>query len=112
MPSAAVLESSTRRSTFKARWCPPPCLRIAGSTSRSRWPVSVRSLICSERSEGSTPADMTTPLVTGATGFAGGHLVEHLLEHTPRVAAWGHAGGRHLPAGRDERVSWSAVDVT
>jgi GDP-4-dehydro-6-deoxy-D-mannose reductase len=55
---------------------------------------------------------MTTPLVTGATGFAGGHLVEHLLEHAPRIAAWGHAGGRNLPAWRDERVSWSAVDVT
>jgi GDP-4-dehydro-6-deoxy-D-mannose reductase len=52
------------------------------------------------------------PLVTGATGFAGGHLVEHLLEHTPSVAAWGHAGGRSLPAVADERVSWSAVDVT
>jgi GDP-4-dehydro-6-deoxy-D-mannose reductase len=55
---------------------------------------------------------MTVPLVTGATGFAGGHLLEHLLEHTPRVAAWGHAGGRELPAGRDQRVSWAAVDVT
>ena len=55
---------------------------------------------------------MTVPLVTGATGFAGGHLLEHLLEHTPRVAAWGHAGGRELPAGRDQRVSWSAVDIT
>jgi GDP-4-dehydro-6-deoxy-D-mannose reductase len=55
---------------------------------------------------------MTVPLVTGATGFAGGHLLEHLLEHTPRVAAWGHAGGRDLPAGRDQRVSWSAVDIT
>ena len=55
---------------------------------------------------------MTVPLVTGATGFAGGHLVEHLLEHAPLVAAWGHAGGRDLPAGSDSRVSWSAVDIT
>jgi GDP-4-dehydro-6-deoxy-D-mannose reductase len=55
---------------------------------------------------------MTVPLVTGATGFAGGHLVEHLLEHAPRVSAWGHAGGRDLPAAGDERVSWSAVDIT
>jgi GDP-4-dehydro-6-deoxy-D-mannose reductase len=55
---------------------------------------------------------MTVPLVTGATGFAGGHLVEHLLEHAPRVAAWGHAGGRDLPAASDERVAWSAVDIT
>ena len=42
---------------------------------------------------------MTVPLVTGATGFAGGHLVEHLLEHDPRVAAWGHPGGK--PVCRD-----------
>jgi len=55
---------------------------------------------------------MLVPLVTGATGFAGGHLVEHLLEDTPRVAAWGHAGGRDLPAAADPRVAWSAVDVT
>jgi GDP-4-dehydro-6-deoxy-D-mannose reductase len=55
---------------------------------------------------------MTVPLVTGATGFAGGHLVEHLLEHAPRVAAWGHAGGRDLPTASDERVAWSAVDIT
>jgi len=55
---------------------------------------------------------MPVPLVTGATGFAGGHLVEHLLEDTPRVAAWGHAGGRDLPAAADPRVAWSAVDVT
>ena len=55
---------------------------------------------------------MPVPLVTGATGFAGGHLVEHLLEDTPRVAAWGHAGGRDLPGAADPRVAWSAVDVT
>ena len=55
---------------------------------------------------------MPVPLVTGATGFAGGHLVEHLLEDTPRVAAWGHAGGRDLPAAADPRVAWSVVDVT
>ncbi len=55
---------------------------------------------------------MTVPLVTGAAGFAGGHLVEHLLEHHPRVAAWTHVGGRRLPPDLDGRVSWSAVDVT
>jgi GDP-4-dehydro-6-deoxy-D-mannose reductase len=51
--------------------------------------------------------------VTGATGFAGSHLVEHLLEHEPQVAAWGHAGGRTRPGGPGgSRVTWSAVDVT
>jgi GDP-4-dehydro-6-deoxy-D-mannose reductase len=31
------------------------------------------------------------PLVTGASGFAGSHLVERLLQSHPRVAAWGHS---------------------
>jgi GDP-4-dehydro-6-deoxy-D-mannose reductase len=53
------------------------------------------------------------PLVTGATGFAGGHLVEHLLEDEPYVAAWGHAGGRQTTASdNDGRVTWFSVDVT
>jgi GDP-4-dehydro-6-deoxy-D-mannose reductase len=51
------------------------------------------------------------PLVTGATGFAGSHLVDHLLTREPAVAAWGHAGGKALPAGRDARVSWSSVNI-
>jgi GDP-4-dehydro-6-deoxy-D-mannose reductase len=53
------------------------------------------------------------PLITGATGFAGSHLVDHLLDHHPHVAAWGRAGGHALPEpDGDGRVSWSAVDVT
>ena len=51
------------------------------------------------------------PLVTGATGFAGSHLVDHLLEREPAVAAWGHSGGRDLPSIRDPRVAWSRVDL-
>ncbi len=31
---------------------------------------------------------VTAPLVTGAAGFAGSHLIEHLLETEPSVAAW------------------------
>jgi GDP-4-dehydro-6-deoxy-D-mannose reductase len=51
------------------------------------------------------------PLVTGATGFAGSHLVDQLLEEQPSVAAWSHHGGR-APKGLDDpRVSWSAVDL-
>jgi GDP-4-dehydro-6-deoxy-D-mannose reductase len=51
------------------------------------------------------------PLVTGATGFAGSHLVDQLLEEQPSVAAWSHHGGR-APKGLDDpRVRWSAVDL-
>jgi GDP-4-dehydro-6-deoxy-D-mannose reductase len=50
------------------------------------------------------------PLVTGATGFAGSHLVEHLLVHLPAVAAWGNPSGRGIGSG-DARVRWQAVDL-
>ena len=50
------------------------------------------------------------PLVTGATGFAGSHLVDHLLEEEPTVAAWAHVREReHL--GPDPRVLWNSVDL-
>ena len=49
--------------------------------------------------------------MTGATGFAGSHLVDHLLEHAPQVAAWGHAGGRPLSRLHDERIAWASVDL-
>ena len=58
-------------------------------------------------------------LVTGGTGFAGSHLIEHLLEHesptraTPRqtrIDAWANPGGqRHSTA--DFRVRWHAVNL-
>ena len=50
------------------------------------------------------------PLVTGATGFAGHHLVEHLLQSHPAVAAWSNPNGR--PSASDgERVRWRGVDL-
>ena len=51
------------------------------------------------------------PLVTGATGFAGSHLLDHLLEMEPLVAAWGHvrAGQPHLVS--DPRIAWDSVDL-
>jgi nucleoside-diphosphate-sugar epimerase len=50
------------------------------------------------------------PLVTGATGFAGTHLVRHLLESSPRVVAWANPGGR-APASDDTRIAWHRVDI-
>ena len=51
------------------------------------------------------------PLVTGASGFAGSHLVEGLLENHPAVAAWSHRGGRGVDAAADPRVQWHAIDL-
>ena len=51
------------------------------------------------------------PLVTGASGFAGSHLVDHLLEHEPRVIAWGKSTNG-VQDDRGGRVLWQAVDVT
>ena len=57
-------------------------------------------------------ADVAGPsLITGGTGFAGSHLIDHLLEQEPRVAAWGHTGGRDIPNRTDGRVHWAAVDL-
>ena len=54
------------------------------------------------------------PLVTGATGFAGSHLVEHLLhsqlEREAVVAAWAHPHGAPVIA-RDPNIAWNAVDL-
>ena len=50
------------------------------------------------------------PLITGATGFAGSHLLEQLIASEPQVAAWSNPNGssvRHL----DPKVAWSAVDL-
>ena len=49
--------------------------------------------------------------MTGATGFAGSHLVDHLLEFAPHVAAWGHAAGRPLSRSDDSRIAWGSVDI-
>src|SRR5688500_4858095 len=53
------------------------------------------------------------PLVTGAAGFAGSHLLDHLLEHEGEVAAWGNPAGRRTPVDPGPgNVRWAAVDVT
>jgi GDP-4-dehydro-6-deoxy-D-mannose reductase len=54
-------------------------------------------------------------LVTGGSGFAGSHLIEHLLEHESgkgdaRVHAWSNPAGQSQPL-NDPRVQWRAVDL-
>ena len=54
------------------------------------------------------------PLVTGAAGFAGSHVVDHLLLFNQGVAAWTNPSSRRsaaAPAHTDDRVHWRAVDV-
>jgi len=50
------------------------------------------------------------PLVTGGTGFAGSHLVEHLLTLEPAVAAWSNPHGSPIGE-RHRHVQWQAVDL-
>jgi GDP-4-dehydro-6-deoxy-D-mannose reductase len=52
-------------------------------------------------------------LITGATGFAGRHLLESLLGDDLRVHAWSNARGRPVdPAlASDPRIDWRAVDL-
>jgi GDP-4-dehydro-6-deoxy-D-mannose reductase len=54
-----------------------------------------------------------TPLITGATGFAGRHLLESLVADGVRVHAWSNARGRAVdPAlAADARIRWQAVDL-
>ena len=48
------------------------------------------------------------PLVTGASGFAGSHLVDFLLTRHPRVTAWAH---RTAPASTNPQIVWQRVDL-
>ena len=50
------------------------------------------------------------PLVTGATGFAGSHLLDVLTQEGEVVAAWANPAGKK-PAARNPRVAWREVDV-
>jgi GDP-4-dehydro-6-deoxy-D-mannose reductase len=53
-------------------------------------------------------------IVTGAAGFAGGHLVERLAGHLPAsrpLIGWVRPGGRLPPEGSAPRVSWQPVDL-
>lgn len=50
------------------------------------------------------------PLVTGASGFAGSHLVERLLQSHDAVNAWAHSARSPRPTA-DSRVQWDVVDL-
>jgi GDP-4-dehydro-6-deoxy-D-mannose reductase len=50
-----------------------------------------------------------TVLVTGASGFAGSHLLDLLATTDARLIAWSHRGGHHKP--QDAQGDWQAVDV-
>lgn len=47
-------------------------------------------------------------LVTGASGFAGGHLIAHLVSSGVRVQAWVH---RAKASDFGQAVAWTAVDL-
>jgi GDP-4-dehydro-6-deoxy-D-mannose reductase len=49
-------------------------------------------------------------LVTGGSGFAGSHLIEHLLTTGEPVAAWCNPHGRTHPS-LEGPVTWTAVDL-
>jgi GDP-4-dehydro-6-deoxy-D-mannose reductase len=49
------------------------------------------------------------PLITGATGFAGGHLLEHLTAGGSEAHAWGHRDLRSPVS--DAHVHWTAVEL-
>ena len=49
------------------------------------------------------------PLVTGATGFAGSHLLDDLLRDHPTVAAWANPGG--AAGAVRANVRWQSVDM-
>ena len=49
------------------------------------------------------------PLITGAAGFAGGHLVERLVSRGGSVIAWAHRGGAQPAVSAS--VTWAAVDL-
>jgi GDP-4-dehydro-6-deoxy-D-mannose reductase len=49
-----------------------------------------------------------TTVVTGATGFAGSHLLDRLSDHAPLVA-WHRPGG--TPPDPDRHIDWRPVDL-
>lgn len=59
-----------------------------------------------------SPRSPATIVVTGAAGFAGGHLLDHLASQHPtdRLIGWHRPGGTE-PSRAHADVDWRAVDV-
>ena len=51
-------------------------------------------------------------LVTGATGFAGRHLVDRLLQSHDTIHAWSHSTLPQHSGSSADRVRWHSVDIT
>ena len=53
------------------------------------------------------------PLITGATGFAGGHLLERIVSRGGPATAWAHKGSRRHDGPRPHQplVTWNAVNM-
>lgn len=51
------------------------------------------------------------PLITGAAGFAGGHLLDLVLEHDGAATAWARTGGTPPAPTPDRPVQWQTVDL-
>ena len=65
-----------------------PPRRSSGCPVGSPWRVSAISPRSAVRSETSRANALSSTLITGAAGFAGGHLLELLAPHDGRLIAW------------------------
>ena len=106
--AVARLEAARQPSSRGSPRPSPGTSRTSGGGGRSR--KTIPAFQAYYQTQYRRPARLSArvaglPLITGATGFAGSHLVEHLLEREPAVAAWSN------PAGTPPRPARSARAV-